>query len=150
MLSRCNQPRPTAARTGAAVVEFAVIAPLLLLLSLGMIEVTRAAQVKMTLGDAVRNGARIGIQPNQANADVQTAVEDVLKQNGIDVANATITIEVKKDDKSPWKKAEVGTAERGAWVKVSVQLALTDVGWVAPMMFSGGARQTESLVMLRQ
>jgi Flp pilus assembly protein TadG len=45
-------------RTGAAAVEFALVAPLFTLLILGAIEVGRALQVQAALDNAVREGCR--------------------------------------------------------------------------------------------
>jgi Flp pilus assembly protein TadG len=137
-------------RRGGAVVEFAVVAPLLLLLSMGMIEVTRAAQVKMTLADAVRHGCRVGIQPHMSNAEVAAAVHEVLQSSNIDVAKTAAAIYVKKDDKAAWAKTDVADAARGAWIKVSVTVSLTEVGWIAPLMFAGDAHQTEAMIMMHQ
>jgi Flp pilus assembly protein TadG len=142
--------RHRAARRGAATVEFAIVAPLLLLVSMGMIEVTRVAQVKTALSDAVRNGCRVGIQPHMHDSDVTGAVESVLEQNNINKTKASVTIHVKNDEGAPWKKVDVATAPRGSWVKVSVDIPLKEVGWVSPMIFASDARQAETLVMMRQ
>jgi hypothetical protein len=137
-------------RRGAATVEFAIVAPLLLLVSMGMIEVTRVAQVKTALSEAVRNGCRVGIEPHTQDSDVTSAVQSVLSQNGIAKKNAAINIQVKLNEKAPWKTAAIATAPRGSWIKVSITIPLKDVGWVSPMIFSGDAKQAESLVMMRQ
>ena len=144
-----TKPPRIARRRGAATVEFAIVAPLLLLVSFGMIEVTRAAQVKTTLSDAVRNGCRVGIQPHVHKGDVTAAVQSVLKQNGINKANASVEVQV-KDGEQAWKATDVATAPRGSWIKVSVTIPLKDVGWISPMIFSSTATQVESLVMMRQ
>ena len=144
-----TRPSRFARRRGAATVEFAIVAPLLLLVSLGMIEVTRAAQVKTALSDAVRHGCRVGIQPHVQKSDVAAAVQSVLKQNGIDKANAAVEIQV-KDGAQAWKSTDVAAAPRGSWIKVSVAIPLKDVGWISPMIFSSSATQIESLVMMRQ
>jgi Flp pilus assembly protein TadG len=58
---------------GASVVEFALILPILILLTFGMIEFGRAYQVQTTLSAAAREGARsvaLG-EPAQAVAAIQ-------------------------------------------------------------------------------
>lgn len=148
---RAKQPgRGRAGRQGAALLEFAVVAPLLLLVSMGIVEVTRATQVKTALGDAVRHGCRIGIQPPMENSDITAMVNSVLDKNGINKKTAVIAIQVKTGEKAAWKTADAGTAQRGAWIKVAVTIPLAEIGWVAPMIFSGKAKQTEALVMMRQ
>jgi Flp pilus assembly protein TadG len=150
VVSRQVVSRQVAPRRGAATVEFAIVAPLLLLVSVGMIEVTRVAQVKTALSDAVRNGCRVGIQPHMHDSDVTGAVHSVLGRNGINKTNASINIQVKGDESAPWKTANVAMAPRGAWLKVSITIPLKDVGWVSPMIFASDAKQAESLVMMRQ
>jgi Flp pilus assembly protein TadG len=54
---------------GASAVEFAFIAPLLILLALGIVEFGRAFQVQGTLSAAAREGVRMmALQNNQASA----------------------------------------------------------------------------------
>ena len=48
-------------RRAAAVVEFAVVAPVLFLLVFGMIEFGRMVMVQQVLTNASREGARVGI-----------------------------------------------------------------------------------------
>ena len=45
-------------RAGTAAVEFALVAPVLCLIMLGMLEIGRAVQVQMELTNAVREGCR--------------------------------------------------------------------------------------------
>ncbi len=47
-------------RRGAAIVEFAVIAPLLFFLIFGMIEFGRVIMVMQVMTNATREGARLG------------------------------------------------------------------------------------------
>lgn len=54
-------------RRGVAVVEFAVVVPLLLLLLIGIWELGRIINVQITLNDAAREAARLGAQANMVN-----------------------------------------------------------------------------------
>src|SRR5262249_26909902 len=54
--------------SGTAAVEFAAVAPLLLLLLLGLWEVGRAIQVQQILSNAAREGARAAAQAQIVNA----------------------------------------------------------------------------------
>lgn len=58
------------ARRGAAVTEFAVVAPIMILLKMGMIEIGRMVMVKQVMVIASREGARLGALPGTSNADV--------------------------------------------------------------------------------
>ena len=62
-------------RSGAAVVEFAVVVPLLFLIVFALIEYARMAMVSQTLTHAAQEGCRRGIVPGSTTYDVQTVVE---------------------------------------------------------------------------
>jgi Flp pilus assembly protein TadG len=51
---------PGHGRTGIAAMEFAVVAPLLAIIMLGMFELSRAMMVLVILNDAARKGCRVG------------------------------------------------------------------------------------------
>jgi len=55
-------------RRGSAAVEFALIAPFFVLISLGMFELGRAMMVKTSLSDAASKGCRAGILRQNGNA----------------------------------------------------------------------------------
>jgi Flp pilus assembly protein TadG len=87
-----QRPRPAArllGERGAAAVEFALVAPLLVLLLLGIVEYSKAFQVQATLSDAAREGARVmalANDPTSARAAVRSAATTV------PVTNAQITV----------------------------------------------------------
>lgn len=100
--SRSRAPRPAgrAAEAGQALVEFVIIAPVVLLLLVSMLEVGMAFNDLMTLGYASREGARAGSALAQGGATscsgdsdpagvdktVIAAVQRILKSPGSDVA----------------------------------------------------------------
>ncbi len=65
-------------RTGAAVVEFAVVAPLLFMLTLGLMEVSRMVMVKQLLINASREGARLAVLPGATSDEVLALVSHEL------------------------------------------------------------------------
>jgi Flp pilus assembly protein TadG len=88
-------------RRGAAVVEFAVMAPLFLMLALGVMEIGYALDASNTLYGVVREGGRLASQdfskslaPGQtANEKVIQDIKNMLTAAGIDGSNVTVTIE---------------------------------------------------------
>jgi Flp pilus assembly protein TadG len=67
---------------GAAVIEFALILPILLILLVGTIDASLALYDKTVITNASREGARAGIvarSPPLTDAETQKAVEDVVK-----------------------------------------------------------------------
>ena len=73
---RSHKPR-LAGQTSQALIEFALISPVLLLLLFGIIDIGRAVFYYDTLGHAAREGARAAVQASiqlPSNADVLTSV----------------------------------------------------------------------------
>ena len=62
-------------RRGAAVVEFAVVSPLLFLLVMGAIDVGQFVNVSQTVSDASREGARLAAQNEMTSS---SAIENVV------------------------------------------------------------------------
>ena len=58
---------------GAALLEAAITIPMLLLVSVGIFEFGRAYQVQQVLTNAVREGARVAVLPNQPSGTAETA-----------------------------------------------------------------------------
>jgi hypothetical protein len=87
-------------RRGAAMVEFAIIAPIFLALILGTVELGTALKTSNTLASAIRGGGRLasmdweGIVPDgvTTNEKVLTDIENFLAASGIPVAETTLTI----------------------------------------------------------
>jgi Flp pilus assembly protein TadG len=79
---------------GAALVEMALVTPLLILLLFGIWSVARAYNVKNTMDHAVREGARFGatIDPWDANSDdaVLAVIEAELSASAISPASITV------------------------------------------------------------
>jgi Flp pilus assembly protein TadG len=126
-----------------AVVEFAVVAPFLVLLGAGVIEVTRAVQVKQNLTDAARSGCRLAIQPGSSNATVQSTMTAVLTANGI---TATVTPAITVNGKS----VDVNTAVQGDQISIKLSVPIANVGWIMPYIFSSTTVESETLTMMRQ
>jgi Flp pilus assembly protein TadG len=140
------RPRPARARPrrAAAAVELAVVLPVLLILTLGTIEVTRAVQVKNYLTDATRSACRLAIQPGTATAAVKANLKTTLANYGIADTLTTPTILVNG------KNVDVATAVRDDAITVSVSVKISDVGWISPYLLPSVALESETLVMMRQ
>lgn len=62
---------------GQAVVEFAVVLPLLVLLLLGIMEFGRVIHSLLTIQNAAREGARLGITPDTTDAEIEARVRQL-------------------------------------------------------------------------
>jgi Flp pilus assembly protein TadG len=78
---------------GQALVEFAIVLPLLLLLLLGIVDFARAWNVYEVLTDAAREGARIAVvdQPATTEQDVRDAIVAAGQRAAIGIDPADIT-----------------------------------------------------------
>lgn len=86
--------RRTSNRCGAAVVEFAITAPILFLLVFAAIEFSRANMLVHTANIAATSGARAGIISGATAEDCQQAVYDELQPLGVNEAYVTVKPEV--------------------------------------------------------
>ncbi len=72
-----------ARRRGSAVVEMALLLPLLFLLLFGMIEYGALFWRAQQIASAARHGARVGAMPDGTAAAVTTAVSDMMDELGL-------------------------------------------------------------------
>jgi hypothetical protein len=80
-------------RKGQALVEFALVLPLVLLLVVGMLELARAWNLHQTMTDAVREGARRAVLADDWPVDsVYAPIWRYLAQSGYDPSYATMGV----------------------------------------------------------
>lgn len=132
------------AQRGSAAVEFAIIAPFLVVIILGMIEVTRVIQVKNYLTDTARSGCRIAIQPGNTTQNVKDNSNTILNENGLDSAYATITVLVNNNN------VDVSTAQKYDQISVKISLPISKVNWVTPFFYPNTSVESGMLVMMHQ
>ena len=111
-------------RLGAAVVEFAVVAPLFILLTMGMIEMGRVVMVKQILINASREGARLAALPGTTSSDVSTLVQSDLSGQTINGA-AVNTV-----------PSTLASAVAGTPVTVKVSIPAAAITWIPNPMFT--------------
>ncbi len=69
--------RPSVNRRGAAVVEFAVCLPVIILIVLGSIEAASMLFLRQALIQSAYEGAKVAIRADGNNSDATTAIENV-------------------------------------------------------------------------
>ena len=119
-------------------VEFAFVAPVLVLLVFGMIEFGRMVMVQQVLTNAAREGARVGILDDATKSDVEDVVEDYLDASNI--AGATVTV-----TPDPPSNAGYGDA-----VTVTVDIEFGEVSWLPSPMFLQGWELSATTAMRRE
>jgi Flp pilus assembly protein TadG len=68
---------------GAALVEAAIVVPIILLISVGIFEFGRAYQTWQVLTNAAREGARVAVIEGSSDADVRARVNQYLDVGGL-------------------------------------------------------------------
>ncbi len=126
-------------RSGAAIVEMAVILPIFIALVMGQIESSRFGMVSQLLSTAARVGCRTAVVPNTTTNDVQSRINETLQGTKINVGTLSA------------KWSDPGTA--GAWilpanwndpnlaygtpVTVILRVRCKDVSWLPAPKFVG-------------
>jgi len=125
-------------RRAAAAVEFAVIAPVFLLLVFGMIEYGRMVMVYQVLTNASREGARAAVLDGATATSVTSAVNSYL--SAALVTGATVTV-------APNPPAN---AQYGDPVTVTVSIPFSQVSWLPSPMYLGSQTLSSATVMRRE
>lgn len=90
MTDRIPGGRP---RRGQALVEFALVLPLLMLVLFGIVEFGRAWNAKQVLTDAAREGARLAVVGDPTitlTSQVDTRVKEKIARGGFDTTQVTV------------------------------------------------------------
>lgn len=80
---------------GQAIVEFALVVPVLLLLILGLVEFSRAWNTQQVLTDAAREALRNSVvaNPGFTYEGMMTLIDDALARASLDPSLAEVTVE---------------------------------------------------------
>jgi Flp pilus assembly protein TadG len=122
--------RSTHRRPGAALVEFALVFPLFLVLLFALVEIGRGMMAVSLLTNAARSGCRLGILASSDNQDVESVVAQRIKDAGLPPASVTITVNGAKQD--------VATAAENDDIKITVSVSFADVTWLPFMKWLDG------------
>jgi Flp pilus assembly protein TadG len=77
---------------GQALVEFALVMPVLLGFFVGIVEIGQAWRSQQVLTHAVREATRLAIVPTSTRQQVSDRVKQTLAQGGLDTARAQMTL----------------------------------------------------------
>jgi len=117
-------------RRGAAIVEFAFVAPVVFLFVFGLIELSRGLMVTHLLNNAARNGCRVGILEGKGNTDITNEVNTTLAAAG--VSSQTVTVLVNDGNGDPLN------AKLGDEVTVSLKVPVASVSWLPGAQYLSG------------
>jgi Flp pilus assembly protein TadG len=119
-------------RRGTAAVEFAVVAPLLMLLVFGMVEYGRLVMVQQVLTNASREGARTAILAGSNADSVQRLVVDYCEAAGVRIVPSDVQIQ-----SAERVTLDPAVAVPGVPVRVVVGGDFRDVSWLPVSAFLG-------------
>ena len=129
--------RKSIKRVGAAAVEFAIVAPVFILLVIGFIELGRAMMVQQVLTNASRVGARNATMMNVTDQEVIDTVEDYAESVSIPGTTVVCT-------------PSAASASAGDELTVTVSVPFSDVAWLPSPWFLGESTLTASSVMRKE
>lgn len=128
-------------RRGAAMVEFALIAPLLFSILLGILEFGRASMVYQILNNAARTGARAATLPGATSNSITTLMNKALQG----ITGTTITITVND------LPVDVSQAVSGDLISIKMTVPYTDVSWVGKSSsYLNDAKLSATAMMVRE
>lgn len=147
-------------RRGVAAAEFAVIAPLLGLLIIGMCEMGRAVMVKDILTNAARKGCRTGVTLSKNYQNILDDVNNIFSDNNVNSSNSTITVQIASytgNSTTPSWGSFTTVSSNSAFtpktldqVLVKVSVPVSNVLWFSPQFMSNKAIESETMIMVRQ
>jgi Flp pilus assembly protein TadG len=118
-------------------VEFAVVAPLMILFTLGLIDMGRMTMVKQLLINASREGARAATLPGATTESVRNDILDMLESSGV-IGAVTMN------------PALLSEAAPGSNITVTVQAEANSVSWLGNSLFMSGKMLRASTTMRRE
>jgi Flp pilus assembly protein TadG len=121
---------------GGAVLEMALVLPILLMLAFGTADYGYFFFVKHTVTGAAQVGARAAIPASATNANVTAAVANAMSAAGFQSASYTITL-------SP---SDISTAADGSSIQVTVTCSWGTVGLHALPSAMGGISNSKNVI----
>jgi Flp pilus assembly protein TadG len=132
MLLKRQSAFVTRCRQGVAAVEFAALAPFIVMLLVGMWEGGRLIEVQQVLNNAAREGARQAAAGQLDATGVGTIVTNYLGAAGLPTGNVTVAVQnngfpgnPSPPDNNPQNATQLDQ------LQLTVTMPLSDVRWIA-------------------
>lgn len=131
-----NRRRPE--RSGAALVEMALVLPIFVMVTLGIVEFGRAMMVGQIVSNAARETARLGIVDGSTNTGITTFCKDFLHDAiNVNQSDVTVTITVTEHPGNPGASNTIENASAKDLVTIKVEVPFDKVSYVAGSYLSG-------------
>lgn len=132
-------------RRGSAIMDAALVFPVLISLTFGSVEFGHFFFVKHSFQGAAREGARAGIAPGATNTDVTTAVAAAMTSAGFSSSQYTVSIRNSADTSN----VNVATTTAGTSVLVKVTANWGTVG-IRPLGLIGTSKSVVGQTVMRK
>jgi len=141
-IQHCDSRKPAQGRaarprgqrkTAAALVEFAVVAPVMVLLIMAIFEFGRTFMVMELLTEGARVGCRKGIIEGTSSDQIKNVVTAYLTGVGISGESAGISI-----NDAPINTADAANQPAYTEITVQVTVPVSSVSWVPNPIFTSG------------
>jgi Flp pilus assembly protein TadG len=113
-----------ARRRGLATIEAAIVLPLLLLMTLGLIEYGWMFMKAQQVTNAARQGARVAARADATTVEVQQAVLDAMTMANLELSGYSLTI----------NPVDPATPEPGQLIAVTVSVNYPDIELGMPLI----------------
>ncbi len=120
-------------RRGATTVEFALVAPVFFLMTLGIVEIGRACMVTELLTEAARCACRQGVIEGTGSSNIQTTATNYLSSVGINGESANVFV-----NDTPAGNTNVAGMPAYTEITVIVTVPIGNVTWT-PLWFVNGS-----------
>jgi Flp pilus assembly protein TadG len=147
--------RKNSSRRAVAAVEFALVAPLLVLVVLGTIDVGQYVNVGQVVNNASREGGRYACRNDVTTvSEVTTKVQNYMASAFPSVSsgdlNAALTVTVRDENNAVIPAGDLTTIPSGSGVSVQVTLQFEPVRWLGGFVNLSGTSCTTTTLMRRE
>lgn len=129
--------KPSQERRGVAAAEFAVCLPVLVLLMLGVIEVSSMIFLKQACAVAAYEGSHVAVSPNATASDVAATCQEILADRRVTDATVTVT------------PTNIQNLAPGTYFEVRVT-APTDPNAILPLTYFQGMTLSSSATLMKE
>jgi Flp pilus assembly protein TadG len=144
-------------RRGAAVVEFAVVAPILMVFILGIIEIGRLVNVAQVATNTSREGARYAVQGGANATTIDAYLRTYLASAGMSNtaagASSAVVVTVEYQSGTTWvatNDPSSSTIASGTPLRVTVEINFDSQTWLPSRFFVGKNTKVQGVTVMRK
>ena len=130
-LTRTSSANEHDSRRGTALVEMALVLPIFMMVTLGIVEFGRAMMVSQLVTNAAREGARQAIIDGSNNANVRSTIETFMQQSAnVAPGDLIITITVTPAPGNTDPANQVANTSSGDLIQIMIDVPFNKVSFI--------------------